>query len=339
METLQNMRLFVRVAQAGSFSAAGRAVGLSPASISRHINAMEETLGVRLINRTSRRLALTEAGHLYLEKATHICELADALVDQVSELQSSPRGLLHVHTRVAVGTQYLAPVLPAFLSRYPEITLKLLLSEEPRDLIENKIDVSIRLGNLDEPLLVCRRLGSGSQRILFASPAYLARHPEIREPEDLIDHNCLTWPLDGRHEEGQGCWRFRDASGTRELRLSGTLQVNNAEVLRHAVLAGLGIALLPIWCIADDLASGRVVRILPKFQVTPTTFDHSIYAVYQKTPHLPPKIRVFIDFLASALRHPPGEADLERAARLVRPLAAASLGQRTPIAMSNQGAG
>lgn len=327
METLQNMRLFVRVAQAGSFSAAGRAVGLSPASISRHINAVEQSLGVRLINRTSRRLALTEAGHLYLEKAAHICDLADALVDQVTELQTTPRGLLHVHTRVAVGTQCLAPVLPAFLTRYPDITLKLLLSEEPLDLIENNIDVSLRLGNLDEPLLMCRRLGPGNERILFASPAYLSRHPEIRQPEDLLDHNCLTWPLDGRYEEGEACWRFRDASGTRELRLSGSLQVNNADVLRHAALAGLGIALLPIWCIADDLASGRLVRILPGFQVTPTTFDHNIYAVYQKTPHVPPKIRVFIDFLASALRGFPchvAQPETPKTARIVRSLAAAS---------------
>lgn len=327
METLQNMKLFITVAQAGSFSAAGRAVGLSPASISRHINDIEQSLGVRLIHRTSRALALTDAGRVYLEKAIQICGLADELVDQVTEAQKSPRGLLHVHARVAVGTHFLAPVLPGFLRRYPAIVVKLVLNEEARDLVKNGIDVSIRLGNLDEPLLVCRRLTHGSERILFASPDYLRCHPEIRDPQDLLDHNCLTWPLDGRHEEGEGYWRFNGPSGARELRVSGTLHANNADVLRQAALAGLGVALLPIWCIADDLGSGRLVRVLPEFDATPTVFDHNIYAVYEKTRYLPPKIRVFIDYLANVLRRPfhhPPDVNAFDAAPVARQLEAAT---------------
>ena len=327
METLQNMALFVRVAQTGSFSAAGRAVGLSAASISRHINAIEQALGVRLIERTSRRHALTEAGHLYLEKAARICDLANELADQVSELQTRPRGLLHVQTRVAVGATYLAPVIPAFLTRYPDITLKMSLNEDNRDLIENKIDVGIRLGNLDEPLLMCRKISAGGERILFASPAYLSRRPEIRQPEDLRHHNCLTWPLDGRFEQGEACWQFRNASGTRELRVSGNLQVNNTAALHQAALAGVGIALQPIWCVEDDIACGRLVRILPEFEVTPTTFDHHIYAVYRKAPYLPPKIRVFIDFLANAFRRTScrvARSAARQSPEMLRPLAAAS---------------
>ena len=302
METLETMRLFVRIAQSESLSAAGRAFGLSPASVSRRVNALESQFGIRLINRTSRRHALTEAGQLYLEKATCILADIDALAGQLSEHQARPRGLLHVHTRVAIGQRFLAPLLPEFLARFPEITLKLSLTEEARDLVENGIDISLRLGNAAEPLLAIRKLTDASERILFASPDYLARHPPLQAPEDLLRHNCLTWPLDGRHEDGHALWQFRGPGGARELRIAGTLQANNAEVLREAALAGLGIPLLPVWCVAADLAAGRLQRVLPAWQATPTTFDHCIYAVYQRHRHMPPKIRAFVDFLAQALR-------------------------------------
>ena len=302
METLETMRLFVRIAQSESLSAAGRAFGLSPASVSRRVNALESQFGIRLINRTSRRHALTEAGQLYLEKATCILADIDALAGQLSEHQARPRGLLHVHTRVAIGQRFRAPLLPEFLARFPEITLKLSLTEEARDLVENGIDISLRLGNAAEPLLAIRKLTDASERILFASPDYLARHPPLQAPEDLLRHNCLTWPLDGRHEDGHALWQFRGPGGARELRIAGTLQANNAEVLREAALAGLGIPLLPVWCVAADLAAGRLQRVLPAWQATPTTFDHCIYAVYQRHRHMPPKIRAFVDFLAQALR-------------------------------------
>lgn len=306
METLQSMRLFVRVANSDSFSAAGRAFGLSPASVSRHVNALETQLGVRLVHRTSRQLALTEAGQLYLQKATRILADIDALTEQVAQHQARPRGLLHVHTRVAIGRDYLGPLLPGFLARYPEVTVKLFLTEEPRDLIGNNIDIAIRLGNLDEPHLAVRKLSDAAERILFASPAYLEAHGEVDQPEALLRHNCLTWPLDGRFEDGHALWQFRDARGVRELRVTGGLQVNNGDVLREAALAGIGIALLPRWAVAEDLAAGRLRRVLAQWQVTPTTFDHGIYAVYQRTRQIPPKIRVFVDYLVQALRGTPG---------------------------------
>jgi len=309
METLETMRLFVRIAHSESLSAAGRAFGLSPASVSRRVSALESEFGVCLINRTSRRHALTEAGQLYLEKATRILADIDALAGELSEHQTSPRGLLHVHARVAVGQHFLAPLLPEFLGRYPELALKLWLTEEPCDLVENGIDVAIRLGNPDEPLLAMRKLADASERILFASPAYLVRHPPVRAPEDLLQHNCLTWPLDGRHEEGDALWQFRGPGGRRELRVSGNLQVNNGEMLRQAALAGLGIALLPVWCVAGEIATGQLIRVLPEWQATPTTFDHNIYAVYQRHRHVPPKVRAFIDFLAQSLRLPAAGRD------------------------------
>jgi len=297
MEALQTLRLFIRVAKLGSLSAAARASGLSPASVSRQIKALEQSLGVRLINRTSRRLALTEIGQLYRERGSAIVEQLDDLTDRVAEHQISPRGLIHMHTRASIAEIFVVPALPSFLGAHPGVRLKLWLSEEPREVVENKIDVAIRLGNLDEPLLSVRKLASGQPRALFAAPEYLARTPPIQMPEDLLQHNCLTWPLDGRFEDGDAIWKFREGGSVRELRVTGNFQVNHSDMLRRAVLAGLGIALLPPWTFADDIAAGRLVALLPDIEVTPTTFDHHIYAVFQRSTVIPRKVRLLIDHL------------------------------------------
>ncbi len=302
MKAPRNLRLLTKVVETGSFSAAGRVLGLSPASVSRQINALEAEMGVRLFYRTSRKLTVTEAGHLFYDRALELLDRFNELDSMLAEHQSNPRGLLHVHTRTAVGLQFLARALPQFQERYPDITVKLLLTEDPRDLIEHKIDVAIRLGNLEEPSLAVRKLWDASPRILFASRAYLDRHPPIRKPEDLLDHNCLTY-LDGRYDDGYATWRFRTSEGTRELRVHGTLQVNNSEVLRQSVLAGAGIALLPVWCLGDAFTDGRLVQVLPGYSVTPVnTFDHSIYVVYEKSRQVPPKVHAFVNFLLAFFR-------------------------------------
>jgi DNA-binding transcriptional LysR family regulator len=303
MDALQTLRLFIKVADLGSLSAAGRASGLSPASVSRQIKALEQSLGVRLINRTSRRLALTEIGQLYRERGSAIIDQLDDLTDRVAEHQTSPRGLIHLHTRLSIAEIFVFPALPAFLNAYPDVRIKLWLSEEPREVIENKIDVAIRLGNLDEPLLSVRKLVTGQPRVLFASPEYLARTPPVRKPEDLLLHNCLTWPLDGRFEDGNAIWKFREAGSVRELRVGGSFQVNSSDMLRRAAVAGLGIGLLPPWTFAEDLMAGRLVEILPDIEVTPTTFDHHIYAVFQRSTHIPRKVRLLIDHLVQFNRN------------------------------------
>ncbi|WP_342643777.1 LysR family transcriptional regulator [Rhodoligotrophos ferricapiens] len=296
METLKNIRLFLKVVQTGSFSAAGRLVGLSPASVSRQINTLEHALGVRLIYRTSRKLTLTEVGQIYYERASDIIQEFDTLESIVSEHHAKPRGLLHVHTRVAVGTRLLASALPAFYENYPEIRVKLWLTEEPRDLIEHKIDVAIRLGNLDEPSLAVRKLWDASRRIIFASPEYLARSPKLEHPDDIVHHRCLTY-LDGRFDDGSALWRFREKTGTRDIRVTGPIQVNNSEIVRECALAGMGLGLLPKWCIWDELQSGRLVQVLPEWPVSPGIFDHNIYAVYERSRYVPLKVRTFVNFL------------------------------------------
>jgi DNA-binding transcriptional LysR family regulator len=303
MEALQTVRLFLKVAELGSLSAAGRASGLSPASVSRQIKALEQSLGVRLINRTSRRLALTEIGQLYRERGSAILEQLDDLTDRVVEHQTSPRGLIHLHTRTTLAEIFVVPAIPAFLTAYPDVRIKLFLSEEPHEVIGNKVDLAIRLGNLDEPFLSARKLVSGQPRILFTSPDYLALTPPIQSVDDLGQHNCLTWPLDGRFEDGSAIWKFRENGTVRELRVKGNFQVNSSEMLRRAVLAGLGIGLLPPWAFAEDFASGNLVEVLPDVEVTPTTFDHHIYAVFQRSTHIPRKVRLLIDHLVQFNRN------------------------------------
>lgn len=316
MDSTEGMRVFTRVVRAGSLSAAGRAMGLSSASVSRKISALEEATGARLLDRTSRRIALTQAGELYFEKACQILDQIDALADAMSSHQGKPSGLLSVHTRASIANEFLADALPDFLRRYPEVRLRLWLTEEPRDVLDSKIDLSIRIGVPDDPSLMIRRLSPGMERILFAAPAYLRDRPPIRHPKDLLSHNCLTIPQEGDLEDGRASWFYRDAEGVHELRVGGSLQVNDVPTIRRAALEGIGVALLPAWLMAGDLGSDRIIRLLPDHELTPSVFDASLYAVFPRTPRMQPKLRIFLDFLVETFgaRH----VELERVAERVR---------------------
>lgn len=297
MDSLFGMQLFVRVVQAGSFSAAGRQVGLSPASVFRHINALEDSLGVKLLNRTSRRLTLTEAGGLYSARLEHILGEIQDVNAEVSQLQLAPRGTLRVHARVSLGSLHLAPILPHFLRQHPEIRVELHLSDRAVDLVEENIDVAILVGKPRGTSAIMRRLAS-SPRIVCASPGYLAAHPTLVHPEDLGAHNCLTF----RSNMGQPTWRFMRAKELTEIRVSGNLQVDNAEVLRVAAVEGLGLALLPMWCIGPDLKAGRLQALLTDYDATAFSFDDGIYVIYQKSRHHAIKVRLFLDFLVQSFR-------------------------------------
>jgi DNA-binding transcriptional LysR family regulator len=316
MDSTEGMRVFTRVVRAGSLSAAGRSLGISSASVSRKISALEESTGARLLNRTSRKIGLTQVGELYFEKACLILDHIDALSDALSAHRGTPSGLLTVHTRVSIGSEFLADALPQFLKLYPNIKLRLWLTEEPRDVLDSKVDVSIRIGVPDQPAMMMRRLSPGTERVLFASPAYLRDHPPIRHPQDLLRHNCLSIPQGGDMEDGQSSWFYRDIAGIHELRVSGSLQVNDVPMICRAAIEGIGIALLPAWLVSDELGSGRLMRVLPEYELTPTGFDPGLYAVFPRTPQMAPKMRVFIDFLVETFGR--REPDLARMSRDVR---------------------
>jgi len=298
MDTFRAMQLFARVVHDGSLSAAGREFGLSPGSVSRQISALEESLGARLLNRTSRKLTLTEPGEVYLRHAEQILHQVDAANSSVSRLQLAPRGTLRVHSRILVGAMHLVPALPEFLRRYPEIKVDLLMSNAEIDLVERNVDVDIRIGKLSDSSLVARKL-TGSERVVCAAPAYLDRHARIREPRDLAGHNCLTY----RINMGRTVWRFRQRTGELiEVPASGTLQADYGPALRAAALAGVGIALMPDWAVREDLRADRLRRLFRKYQVSHVEFDNGVYAVYQQSRYLSPKVRLFIDFIAALFR-------------------------------------
>lgn len=313
MDSTEGMRIFARVVRAGSLSAAGRAMGLSSASVSRKIGALEQSVGARLLNRTSRKMALTQVGEMYFEKACDILDRIDALSNAVSAYQGKPGGLLVVHTRVSIASEFLTGALPRFLKLYPDIKLRLWLTEEPRDVLDDRVDVSIRIGLPTESSWMTKRLSPGLERVLFASADYLAAHPPIRRPEDLLGHNCLSIPQEGVLEVGQSSWFYRDERGIHELRVSGSLQVNDVPTIRNAALEGVGVALLPVWLIADELKQGRIERLLRDYEMTPTGFDPGLYAVFPQSPHMAPKVRVFLDFLVEAFGE--REPELARMAR------------------------
>lgn len=294
LPSLRDMELFVAVVQAGNLSAAGRRFGLSPASVSRYINALEDRLGVRLLNRTSRKLSVSDVGAVFYQRAERILNDIRETKIEVTREHIRPQGVLHVHSRFLVGLQYIAPALPLFLEQYPEINVDLTLSNEDIDIIENNIDVDIRIGHLADSSLIARKLVT-SDRVLCATPAYLEGRPPITEPNDLLDHNCLTYKIN----LGSITWRFLAPDGTlSEIPITGNMRTNSGPALHIAMMEGLGISLMPDWAVSRELAAGSLVRILPDFRVSFTSFEYAVHAVYSPTRHLPVKARVFIDFLA-----------------------------------------
>lgn len=297
MIELLPMRIFVSVVQSGSLSSAGRQMGLSPASVSRHITGLEDSLGVRLLNRTSRKLTLTEAGELYFAQVEQLLYQLQDANESVAQLQAQPRGTLRVHSRMLIGHLHVIPVLPTFLAQNPEIKVDLLLSNRVVDLVEDNIDVDIRIGKLVDSSLVARKLAP-AQRFLCAAPAYLDRRPAVEKPSDLTAHNCLTY----RINLGRTVWRFLDAGDAlEEIPVSGNLQTDNGLALLAATRTGVGIALMPDWSVRRDIEAGQLRRLLPQYRVSHIEFDNGVYAVFQKSRHLSAKVRAFVDFLATAL--------------------------------------
>lgn len=292
--SLRDMEIFVTVVQCGSFSAAGRQIGLSPASVSRSVNALEDKLGAQLLNRTSRSLSLSDVGLLFYQRAEEVLEDVRVMSLEVSREHQSLSGVLRVHSRMLVGELYIAPALREFMERYPKIQVHLTLSNEIIDLVEQNVDIDIRIGKLADSSLIARKLVD-ARRILCAAPQYLEGRPPIETPADLSEHNCLAY----RTNMGDVAWRFLGADGDlEEIAISGSLLTNSGPVLKIALLSGMGVALMPEWSVREDLESGRLVRLLPDYRISFTSFENGVYAVYSPTRHLPMKARVFIDYLA-----------------------------------------
>jgi len=297
MTNILSMRAFVQTVNAGSLSAGGRALGISSASISRRVSALEEELGVRLLNRSSRSLSLTPAGEEYFARAASILEQIDEARRVANEFKVNPKGLLKVHSRTGVGVQIITPALKQFAEDNPDITVELVLSESSVNLLQDGYDVDIRIGELNDSMEVVSKL-SGAERLLVASEQYLSRNPPILTPEDLSEHNCLTYKTSIEYSH----WKFAKGDTMKEVPVSGNLRTNNGEVLRGAAISGQGVAVLNDWTVLSDVQSGRLKRVLPDYRVTQSSFDTGIYAVFHQKKRTPLNIRQFVDYLKAAIR-------------------------------------
>jgi DNA-binding transcriptional LysR family regulator len=284
------MRILIRVVDASSFSGAARQLGVAPSSVSRQINDLEEELGVRLFHRTTRKLSLTEAGQIYYERANAIIIDVDEAKLAVSEL-GLPSGILRVTLPSAIGRELVVSGLPKFLDLYPGIKIVMSMDDHIVDLVERGLDVGIRIGRLRDSSIKARKLGD-SRRVVCASPEYLRKAGRPQTPADLARHNCITW----RDHPGLNVWKFRGPDGREEVRVSGNFFAKNADAIIAAGVAGLGLCLLPDWNLGMELRQKQLEVVLPDYDAVPK--DSPVWAVHAHQRHVPPKIRVFIDFLA-----------------------------------------
>lgn len=288
VKDLTSLRIFVRVVELSSFSEVARRNGVTPATVSKHVSSLEAAVGARLINRTTRRLFITEAGQRLYEHCVRVLQELDAAESELAEIKGEPAGPLHVTAPLMFALRRLSPRLPEFLARYPKVSLDLDLSIEKVDLFQQRIDVAVRIADTVDPGLVAFRLAS-YRRAICASPAYLERHGTPRVPEDLGAHNCLV----GRGATLNASWPVQRNGELGSVRVAGNFLANNGEVLRDAALAGVGILMTARWLVEDDFRAGTLVDLLPEFVPT----NRAIYAVLPRQGTLSPKVRAFVDFL------------------------------------------
>lgn len=291
MDRLDDLTVLVEVVDSGSLSAAAQRLGLSASAVSRRLDQMENRLGTRLLARTTRRIALTDAGAGFCLRARAILAALDEAEQSLTELNEEPRGTLRVTMPVMFGQMRIAPLLPGYQRRYPRVTLEASLTDRTVRLVDEGFDLAIRTGRLADSSLIARRLRPMRRRVV-ASPDYLERRGTPQSLAELARHDCLTLPGGGRQE-----WEFL-VEGRREiLRPASVFQADNLWVLRHAAVGGLGLARLADFIVEDDLRAGRLVPVLAELEVT----DEAIHAVYPATRHVSPKIRSFIEHLLTGL--------------------------------------
>lgn len=296
MDHLAALRLFVRVVDAGTISAAGRSLGLSTTAASKRLQDLEAALKVRLLDRTTRHLAVTETGRLLYARLSVLLGELDAALREAAERHDSPVGVLRVVARRSFGMRHVVPALASFRAAYPKVEIDLDLTEEV-DIAPNRgADVVIRLGRPAEKSLVSAQLAA-SRRILCASPEYLRLFPRLAGPDELARHACLCY----RRESEPSVWIFETDAGRIEVPVSGPLRSNSGEALRRAALDGLGLALLPEWMVAEDVAEGRLVACLPELRAYPAGYQAEIYAVWARGEFVPAKITAFVTHLGAWL--------------------------------------
>jgi DNA-binding transcriptional LysR family regulator len=300
VDRFDNMRVFAKVVETGGFTSAAARLGISASMVSQHVKELEERLAVRLLNRTTRKVSLTEVGRAYYERCTRLLADLEETEQAVGDMHAAPRGALRLNAVPSFGILHLAPAIADFTARFPAISVELMLSERPVDLIAEGFDVAVRLEEMPDSSLIARQLAP-CRMVVCGAPSYFERHGVPRTPADLTAHNCLT-PA-GNVLPYYHAWHLTAADGT-ALNISpiGNLRSNSGAVLKVAALAGHGLACLPTFFVGEALQSGRLVTVLDDYIAPPLT----LRALYPHNRHLSAKVRAFVDFLAERFgREPP----------------------------------
>jgi DNA-binding transcriptional LysR family regulator len=291
MDRFEAYRVFSQVVELGSFSKAAEHLGLSATAASRHVADLETHLQSRLLNRTTRRISLTETGRSFYERCVQLLADLDEAEQEASRAAVVPRGTIKLTAAVNFGVRHLAPAIAEFLAAHREVRFDVSLSDRIVDLVEEGFDLGIRIGGAGSEHIVARKLGE-TRLVPCASPAYLAAHGAPQSPDDLERHNCFTY----EYVTPKNLWRFRDpAGGERAVRVRGSLHSNNGDLLAEAAARGAGIVFEPAFIVGPDVRAGRLVPLLQDYVPAPVP----IYAVYPSRKHLSAKIRLFIDFLVA----------------------------------------
>jgi DNA-binding transcriptional LysR family regulator len=297
---IASLRTVLLVQSLGSIAGAARTLDVDPSSVSRTLGAVEADLGIRLFQRTTRRLTVTEEGQTYLNRLGPLIEELDAAREDARGVRGVPAGQLRMTCSVAFAHEVIVPLLPAFQAQYPEVSIDLQSSDANLDLVENNIDLALRLAPAPKGDLVSTRLMSTRYR-LVASPGYLTDKGPVTHPSDLAPLNCLRFALPGL----SGGWTFREGkTAPFTVDVAGDLMVSNALVLHRAAKLGTGVAMLPDWLVDRDVLEGKLTVLCPDFDCTATTFETAAWALYLERTYLPQKVRVMIDFLRQKLKSP-----------------------------------
>ena len=292
MDQQGEMAVFVRVVEHESFSSAARALKLTPSAVSKLIGRLEDRLGARLLNRTTRRLSMTEEGHAFYQRCVPILSAIDEAEMAVTELHAEPRGLLKVNASTAFGQFHIQPLIPKFLERHPDLRIQLTLSDSLVNLVEEEVDVAIRIADMPDSTLIAKKL-SAVHRTVAAAPSYIEKFGIPKSPEDLKNHNCLTLSF----ETSLNQWEFKGSDGPQRIRVRGSFETNNAAALYEAGLAGLGLFRAANFVVGSDFKEGRLIPVLEDYEMINQV---NIYAVYPHSKHLSPKVRAFVDLMIDA---------------------------------------
>jgi len=289
MDTLDGLKTVVAVVETNSFTAASDRLGISKALVSKYVGEVESQLGIRLFNRTTRQLALTDSGRRYYEQAIILLEQFSAMVDNVTGEQTTPRGLLRISAPVTFGEMKLAPLLPKFIALYPDLTIELVLTNGAIDMLEEGIDVRLRIGGVDDSNMIARHL-TNFPLVLSASPSYAKTNGLPTTPKQLAKHRCI---IDSNFRIAKQ-WPFISPTGKAEtVNVQSDLAANSPQAVREIAIANGGIALTPNFIVEDALSDGRLISVLPDY----TTLEFGLFAIYPHRKYVAKKVRCFIDFV------------------------------------------